>query len=127
MKIVRGDGRGWGDDEVQAALRSHYASPTDESYWSTMERRIMTAVGAEMPREWWSWFPGWVRAGLSVAACAVLVAGVATWQVREAQEEVAVKQLEGGPDELPILTETVGADSAATARAATLRYLIAHD
>lgn len=127
MKIVRGHGREWSDGEVQGALRSLYASPADESYWENMERRILAAVGAETPREWWSWFPGWIRAGLSVAACSVLVAGVATWQAREATEAVAVKQLEGVPEEFPILTERVGADSAASARAATLRYLMQHD
>jgi len=92
-----------------------------------MERRILAAVGVEKPREWWSYFPGWVRIGMSVAAGAVIVASVAAWHAREAQEQLAAQRMFGAPDELTILTEFTGPDSSASARAATLRYLITHD
>ncbi len=124
MKIVRGDGRDWSDDEAQTALRALYAPPADESYWNAMERRILAAVGAEKPREWWSYFPGWVRLGMSVAAGALLVASAAAWQAREAQEQLAARRLLGAPEELTILS---GPDSTPDTRAATLRYLITHD
>jgi hypothetical protein len=127
MKIVRGNGREWSDEEAQAALRAIYTPPADESYWAAMERRILAAVSVETPREWWSYFPGWVRLGMSVAAGAFIVASVAAWQTREAQEQVAAQRLFDVPDELSILTEATGADSAASSRAATLRYLITHD
>lgn len=126
MKIVRGNGREWSDEEAQTALRAIYAPPADESYWAAMERRILAAVSVETPREWWSYFPGWVRIGMSVAAGAFIVASVAAWQTREAQEQVAAQRLFDVPDELSILTEAA-ADSSAGSRAATLRYLITHD
>ena len=77
MKIVRGDGRDWSEDEAQSALRALYAPPADESYWRSMERRILAAVRVEKPREWWSYVPGWVRLGMSVAAGAVILASAA--------------------------------------------------
>ena len=127
MKIVRGDGREWSDEEAQSALRALYAPPADESYWESMERRILAAVRVEKPREWWSYFPGWVRLGMSVAAGAMLVASAAAWHARHAQEQLAAQRLFGNPDELTILLESPGPDSAASARSATLRYLITHD
>ena len=126
MNIVRGDGRDFSDDEVNDALRSLYTPPSDESYWSSLERRIMAAVGREKPREWWSWFPGWVRVGMSMAAAAILVAVVASWHTRAAQERVAAERLLGNPQELPILTESVRGERDVQ-REATLRYLITHD
>lgn len=126
MKIVRGQDRAWSDDEAQAALRALYAQPADDSYWASLERRILQAVSLETPREWWSYFPGWVRLGMSVAAGAVLVAGIAAWQTRAAQQRVAYEHLIGTEEELPVLTD-IGPQPSASARAATLRYLITHD
>ncbi|MEO7964079.1 MAG: hypothetical protein ABIT38_09245 [Gemmatimonadaceae bacterium] len=126
MKIVRGDGRDWSEDEAQSALRALYAPPADESYWRSMERRILAAVRVEKPREWWSYFPGWVRLGMSVAAGTVIVASAAAWHAHEAQEQLAAQRLVGAPEELTIL-DPIGPDSTASARAATLRYLITHD
>lgn len=127
MKIVRGDGREWSEDEAQTALRALYAPPADESYWDAMERRILAAVRVEKPREWWSYFPGWVRLGMSVAAGAMIVASAAAWHAREAQEQLAARRLLGAPEELTVLIEPSGPDSTANARAATLHYLITHD
>lgn len=126
MKIVRGNGRDFNDDEIQGALRDLYAPPADDSYWTTLERRIMHAVTAERDREWWSYFPGWVRIGLTAAAAAALVAALASWQTRDAQQRMAADRLFGPSSEIPLLTESERGERNAE-REATLRYLITHD
>ncbi len=131
MKIVRGDDRDLmdrdpRDEEVAAALRAMYAAPTDDSYWNTLERRIMQTVAAERAREWWSYFPGWVRIGVSVAAAAALVAAVAQWHTREAQERVALEQIMNAQTEIPLLSEFDRGERG-RAREETLRHLIQHD
>jgi len=126
MKIVRGDHRDQHDDELDAALRAMYGAPIDDSYWASLERRIMHAVSAEGPREWWSYFPGWVRLGLTAAAAAIAIAALASWQTRDTQQRMAAEGLFGTPSEVPLLTESSRGERNAE-REATLRYLITHD
>jgi anti-sigma-K factor RskA len=123
MRIVHDDDYDPRDEEVRPSLRAVYSAPVDESYWLRLERRIMARIQKEAAREWWSYFPGWLRVGLAAAAIAVLVAGAAAWQTRQAQENVAYRELLDPPVELPILTETRMTPNART-REATLRYLI---
>jgi len=124
MNIVHDDDRDPRDDELKVSLSAVYAAPASgESYWAALERRIMARIRSEAAREWWSYFPGWVRVGLAAAAVASLVSGVAAWETRQAQEDVAYRELLDPPVELPILTETRTAPNAKT-REATLRYLI---
>lgn len=125
MKLIHGDGRDWSDDEVQDALRAHYAPPGDDSYWASLERRILTRVRAEAAREWWTYFPGWVRYGVAAAAVAALVVGIATWQTSVAQERIAYDEIIGPGSDVPILTESV-TDRNRSQREQTLRYLLSH-
>jgi hypothetical protein len=124
MRIVRDDDRDFRDDELHASLHSVYAAPAEESYWVALERRIMARIQTESAREWWSYFPGWVRSGLVAASIAVLVAGYAAWRTREAQEDVAYRELLDAPSELPVLTESARSAPNARTREATLRYLM---
>jgi anti-sigma-K factor RskA len=126
MNILRDDDdRDPRDDEWSASLRAAYAAPADESYWAALERRIMARIQREAAREWWSYFPGWVRIGLAAAAITLLAAGVAAWRTRLSQERVAYRELLEAPTELPILTEKFRDHPDARTREATLRYLIA--
>jgi hypothetical protein len=123
MNIVHDDDRDPRDEELHAALRAVYSQPSDGSYWAFLERRIMARITAEGTREWWSYFPAWSRAGLAAAALALLVAGVAAWQTREASQEVAAwHELLESPEEMPMI-ESAGRERASQ-RDATLRYLI---
>ena len=124
MKIIPRDPGEWSDDAVQQALQSHYVSHANEAYWSGLERRIMERVRGEGAREWWSYFPGWVRYGLAAAAAAIIVASVAQWQTRAAQERMAYHELIDGADEVPILTERLAPSP--RGREQTLRYLLTH-
>jgi hypothetical protein len=125
MKLIHGDGRDWSDEEVQDALRAHYAQPEGDSYWASLERRILGHVRAEAAREWWTYFPGWVRFGIAAAAAAALVVGIASWQTGIAQERVAYEEILGPGSEVPILTESV-TDRNRSQREQTLRYLLSH-
>jgi len=124
MNIVHVDDRDPRDDELKVALGVVYAAPASESYWAALERRIMARIRSEAAREWWSYFPGWVRVGLAAAAVVLLVSGVAAWKTRQAQESVAYRELFDPPVELPILTETPRRPANARTREATLRYLM---
>jgi hypothetical protein len=125
MNIVRDDDGDFRDDELHASLRGVYAAPAEESYWAALERRIIARIHSEASREWWSYFPGWVRSGLVAAGIAVLVAGYAAWRTREAAEDVAYRELLDTPSELPILMESARSSAPnARTREATLRYLI---
>jgi hypothetical protein len=120
MKLVHDDERDFRDDELHAALRQEYQAPAAGSYWEMFERRIMARIRSESAREWWSYFPSWSRAGLAAAALALLVAGVAAWQTRKAEDRVAWQELLETPGELPMI-ESATVDRQ---REATLRYLI---
>ena len=126
MKIIRGDGRDFNDDEVRQALQSHYAAPSDEGYWASLERRIMARVLSEgaATGEWWSYFRGWARIGIAAGIAAAAIASIAAWRTREARDRVAYEALLGSPATSPILTETMGSDSTGAKREATLRYLL---
>jgi hypothetical protein len=122
MKIVHDDDSDFRDDELHATLRAEYARPAESSYWAFLERRIMARITSEGRREWYSYFPAWSRAGLAAAALAMLVAGVAAWQTRKAQDRVAWQELLESPNEMPVI-ESAGGERASR-REATLRYLI---
>jgi hypothetical protein len=66
------DGR---EDDLTRELRALYAPPSGESYWLTLEARIMARIDAGAD-EWWSPFGGWVREGMLAAAVVVLAIGV---------------------------------------------------
>jgi hypothetical protein len=125
MKIIRGDGRDFGDDEVREVLRSQYAAPSDEGYWASLERRVMSRIHAEgvTTREWWSYFRGWARIGIAAGIAAAAIASVAAWRTREARNRVAYEEV-FGPASSPILTETMGNETTGAKREATLRYLL---
>jgi hypothetical protein len=122
MNIVKDDDRDPRDDELNAALRAEYGPPGEGSYWAFLERRIMARITAEGTREWWSYFPSWSRVGMAAAALALLVAGVAAWQTRKAQDVAAWQELLDSPMEMPII-ESAGGERTRQ-REATLRYLI---
>lgn len=126
MKLIRGDGRDFNDDEVREVLKSHYEAPSDEGYWASLERRVMARVLAEgvASREWWSYFRGWARIGIAAGIAAAAIASIAAWRTREARDRVAYEELLGPPSAALILTETMGNDTTGAKREATLRYLL---
>lgn len=61
------------DDALTQALRSIYAPPSGEAYWTTLEQRIMTGLDAE--EAWYTVSDRWLRTGLVAAAAILVMAG----------------------------------------------------
>ncbi len=124
MIILHDDDRDPRDEELFAALRAEYNQPSDSSYWAFLERRIMGRITSEGAREWWSYFPAWSRVGLAAAALALLVAGVAAWQTREAHR-MSPHGTNCSNRRAKCRSSNRLAASVRRQREATLRYLIA--
>ncbi len=124
MKRVT-DGEFFPEDELRRELAAEYAAPVDDSFWASLEHRIMSGVRAELPSKWWSHFPGWVRYGVAAAAAAAVAISVANWQLRAVESRIAYEELAGDPTGVPLLTEVFDERTEAQ-RENTLRYLISH-
>jgi hypothetical protein len=101
------------DDEVTRALRELHAPPGGESYWATLEARIMARI-AQAESAWWSEFGRWARPALVAAAVLVIAAGLLLFRTREDATQIAYEDVLAAPT--PISVE-------GTARPASLRGL----
>jgi hypothetical protein len=99
------------DEETTRGLRELYSAPAAESYWATLEARIMASV-AHAESGWWSELGRWVRPALITAAALVIAAGLIVFRTREAARQVAYENVLAAPT--PISVE-------GTARPADLR------
>jgi hypothetical protein len=67
-----------GDTELTDALRAIYAAPSDESYWHSLEARILAHVtGSDVGPVWWAELADMVRPGLVAAAALIIIASMA--------------------------------------------------
>ena len=99
------------DDEVTRGLRELHAPPAEESYWASLESRIMTLVGHADPT-WWSELGSWARPALIAAAMIIIVAGLLIARTREEDTQVAYEDVLAAPTPISV---------AGTARPAALR------
>jgi len=93
------------DSTLTALLRSTYAAPTDASYWSGLEQRVLLRVRENGPVAWWAVFSEWRAAGMVAAAAAIFLVGATT--IREQQEnalarERAAMAIEANPFDLSV-------------------------
>jgi hypothetical protein len=61
---------------VIEAGRALYAAPADDTYWASLEARIMARIADSAGARWWMVVGGWARSSLAVAAAAVVAAVV---------------------------------------------------
>lgn len=67
-----------GDAELTNALRAIYAAPAEDSYWHSLEARILAHVArGDEGTVWWSELADMVRPGLVAAAALIFIAGMA--------------------------------------------------
>lgn len=67
-----------GDAELTNALRALYAPPADESYWDSLESRIVAHVARrDEVSSWWSELAEMSRPGLAAAAALIFAASLA--------------------------------------------------
>lgn len=99
MKIIKGRASAnedsMADEELIDALRAVYAAPSDESYWSGLEGRIMARLRrAEEQGEWWGVLAEWRTTGLIAAGLMLSLAGAALW--RDSQQNADARRLAAG-------------------------------
>ena len=115
----------WEDQDVTRGLRSLYAPPADASYWHALEARIMSRVAGAVSTEWWSFYGRWTRLGLAAAGIAAIVSGALIAHARDVQTRIAYEAIFEQPVETQAVMQ-VAETRSATAREATLRYLISY-
>ncbi len=109
-----------GDAELTSALRSLYAAPEADGYWTMLERRIMDRIAnGESLDLWWTVPTQWARVGLIAAGFALIVAGSLFLRSRAEQRQMAYDSVLGSPTGGP----TIAIRDAQTERQATLNYI----
>jgi hypothetical protein len=114
------DGR---DDDVTRGLRKIYAAPSSDSYWRSLEARILSRLTqASVPSiGWWDELDRWVRPALVAAAVVLVGAGVAMFRAQQVEEQATYEAMLT-PTALPV--ETAVRPVLQEEREATFRYLM---
>jgi hypothetical protein len=114
-----------GDDDVTRGLRDIYAAPRDETYWRSLEARILSRLTEAGSRSfaWWDELDRWMRPMLVAAAVVLLAAGVALFRARQVEQETMYEaMLTPTPSALPV--ETAVRPVLQERRETTFRYLM---
>ena len=73
-----------GDTDLTNALRALYAAPVEESYWDSLESRILAHVArGDDTLSWWSELAEMARPGLAAAAALIVAASLALAHSRQ--------------------------------------------
>jgi hypothetical protein len=112
-----------GDAEITRELREIYRAPTDDSYWRSLEARILSGLTrARVPTiAWWEELDRWMRPALAAAAVILLAAGIALVRAHQAEQDVAYEAMLT-PASLPL--ETAVRPVLQEQRETTFRYLM---
>lgn len=73
--------------EHTSLLQEAYAAPADPSYWAGLEQRIVSRIRDNGVVAWWTVFSEWRTAGMVAAAAAFFLVGATT--IREQQKAEA--------------------------------------
>jgi hypothetical protein len=119
---LHGGGGGGDEDEVTRGLRAIYVAPTDQSYWTELETRIMHRV-TDLDLGWWGELDRWARPALIAAALLIMAAGVAMFRAHQTETEMVYEDILA-PGPAPV--ETAVRPTLEGDREATLRYVLGH-
>ena len=116
-----------GQAEVTDALRAMYAAPTDESYWESLEARILAHVsrvsrGGDV-QGWWSAMTDLARPALAAAAILIFVAGAAVMHTRQLEDRDAYASVISAA---PPSIETAARSGSAGDGDAVINYIMSH-
>ncbi len=79
-----------GDGELTAALRALYAAPDGETYWESLEARILARVSRpDDAMMWWTELVDMARPGLAAAAALILAASMLLVHSRQMEDRNA--------------------------------------
>ena len=82
------------DDDVTNELRAIYAAPKAESYWDSLEQRILARIEKGKDEgSWWAISERAYRAGLVAAALTLLVAGSVYLRSRAVEARMAYERV----------------------------------
>ena len=109
-----------GDETVTAGLRKLYAAPGADSYWKSLEARILTRLTEPPTVEWWDELDRWMRPALVAAAIVLIASGVAYLRSYQQEQEFAYEAMLT-PTTLPVETAV---RPVRRGRDGTFRYLM---
>lgn len=112
-----------GDDDITRGLRQIYAAPAGESYWRSLEARILSRLvqGGVPALGWWDELDRWMRPALVAAALVLVGAGVAMFRAQQVEQQATYEAMLT-PTSLPV--ETAVRPVLQEEREATFRYLM---
>jgi hypothetical protein len=112
------------EDDLTSALRSLYAPPTDEGYWSELAQRIMVRITNEADGDaWWQPFSRLARLGVLAAGVALAVVSITLTRERAADTHSPYETIIEAPRAAPL--QIAIEQDISSEREATLRYVIA--
>jgi len=113
-----------GEAELTNELRAMYAAPTDESYWESLEARILAHVGRGGDVQgWWSAMTDLARPALAAAAILIFVAGAAVMHSRQLEaSEAYTSVISASPPSI----ETAARTASAGDGDAVIDYIMSH-
>ena len=109
-----------GDGEITGGLRRIYAAPADESYWRSLEARILSHLADPPTIQWWEELDRWMRPALVAAAVVLLASGVAMFRAYQSEQDLAYEAMLT-PTTLPVETAV---RPVLRGREGTFRYLM---
>jgi len=113
-----------GETEVTDALRALYAAPTDESYWESLEARILAHVSRRADGHgWWFAMTDLARPALAAAAILIFVAGAAVMHTRQLEVRDAYANVISAA---PPSIETAARTASAGDGDAVINYIMSH-
>jgi hypothetical protein len=111
-----------GDDDVTRGLRAIYAAPADDSYWRSLEARVLSGLTRTTSSlGWWDELEQWMRPALVAAAVILAAAGIAMFRAQQV-DHLETYDAMLTPTSLPV--ETAVRPVLQEHREATFRYLM---
>ena len=115
------------DEQIVAALRELNAPPGGESYWASLEARIMARI-TQAEGTWWSELGRWRRPALLAAAALVGAAALAVFRTRERATQFAYETVLAPPTPISVrgMARPANLQGLQGEREETLRFLISY-
>ena len=111
-----------GDDEVTRGLRAIYAAPEDDSFWRSLEARVLSGLTRTTSSlGWWDELDRWMRPAVVAAAVILVATGIAMFRAQQVDHEETYEAMLT-PTSLPV--ETAVRPVLQEHREATFRYLM---
>jgi len=109
------------DSEITRGLRRLYAAPEGDSYWRSLEARILARLTSAPSIGWWDELDHWMRPALAAAAVVLIASGVAMFRAYQVEQDTTYEAMLT-PTTLPV--ETAVRPVLLEQRDATFRYLM---